>query len=666
MRQTKRRLLVPSVLALTFLTPLSSEGLKRIDHISGVAPGLALYNVPGTLTASLNRHHDWIKQQGALQLSKRTAPLVPCAAWSGVEVQESAGTLSFDTAAGTVTATTKLTIKSNTNILSTIYLYLEPLSGGTDKVSDASGALQTFDQGNDVLSVSLSKSIDIGDVIVLTMERSGTPKCSTSFLNLTTCQIASSMTFSVGQAWQPMVYDLASYQLLTPKKASLALTVPAGSSAAASGLLAGSPVTNADGTKTFTFTNKYEGVFSFGAADYTYGSATFSGGKKAGTYLYTPAAKKYAAGWQQSIAAIMTFHEARYGSYDPPSISVAEIPNITGAAFGPMLTVFVPGALLAYDPQMTGTTTTLAHELAHQWFGGFIQNGASYSPWISEGFATFAEMEHTSAVATKTYNVDYRPTYRRSKNQYYIYGVPSSADVPMSSQEIYKASSQIYTLVTYYKGALVVGMLRYLLGGDTPFFKAIKAYRTDHADDSATVASLAASLKKASGTDVTAFFKSWVYKAGWPTFKASVDRGGKAGAYTTTVTVKADRDVALPLELELTTADGKKTVKRLTATAGGTEYKLVQQTATEVLSVRVDPQQEIVGRKLGALAGDIHLNGEVDGIDLIYAAMAKGQQFNPKVSQSFADWADLEFDGIINDKDLAAVTSSFGKQTGGK
>ena len=40
------------------------------------------------------------------------------------------------------------------------YLYMEPLAGGSDKVSDASGALQTFDQGNDVLSVSLSKAIN--------------------------------------------------------------------------------------------------------------------------------------------------------------------------------------------------------------------------------------------------------------------------------------------------------------------------------------------------------------------------------------------------------------------------------------------------------------------------------------------------------------------------
>jgi hypothetical protein len=665
MRRITCRLLISSVVALTFFTPLSSKALK-IDPGAGVAPGLSLYEAPPTLVANLNRHHNWLKQQGALQQLKRSAPLLPVAAWSGVEVQESAGTLAFNTSTGTVTTTTKLTIKSNTNILSTIYLYLEPLSGSTEKVSDASGTLQTFDQGNDVLSVSLSKSIDNGDVIVLTMERSGTPKCTTSFLNLTTCQVASSATFSVGQAWQPMVYDLASYQLLTPKKASLAITVPAGTSAAASGLPVGLPVTNTDGTKTYSFSNSYEGAFSFGVAPYTYGSTTWSGSKKAATYLYSSAAQQYAAGWQQAIGEIMTFHEARYGSYDPPSISVAEIPNITGAAFGPMLTVFVPGVLLGYDPQLTGSTTTLAHELAHQWFGGFIQPSESYSPWLSEGFATFAEMEHTSAVATKAYNTDYHPYYRQIKNQFYIYGVPGTSDVPMSSQQIYSAPSRIYTLVTYYKGALVVGMLRYLLGGDTPFFKAIKAYRTDHADDGATVASLAASLKAATGTDVTAFFKNWVYKAGWPTLSATVDRGGKAGAYTTTVTVKADRDASLPLELELTLADGKKSVKKLTATGGGTEYKLVEQTSTEVLSVRVDPQHQIVGRKLGALAGDIHLNGEVDGIDLIYAAMAKGQQFNPKVSQSFADWADLSFDGIINDKDLAVVTSSFGKQTGGK
>ena len=194
MRRISCRLLIPLVLALTLFTPFSTEALKRIDPGSGAAPGLTLYQAPPTLAANLNRHRNWLDKQGAVQRLKRSAPQLPVAAWSGVEVQASAGALTFDTAAGTVTTTTKLTIKSNTNILTTIYLYMEPLSGGTDKVSDAGGALQTFDQGNNVLSVSLSKSIDIGDVIVLTVERSGTPTCKTSFLNLTTCQSASSVT----------------------------------------------------------------------------------------------------------------------------------------------------------------------------------------------------------------------------------------------------------------------------------------------------------------------------------------------------------------------------------------------------------------------------------------------------------------------------------------
>jgi hypothetical protein len=148
-----------------------------------------------------------------------------------------------------------------------------------------------------------------------------------------------------------------------------------------------------------------------------------------------------------------------------------------------------------------------------------------------------------------------------------------------------------------------------------------------------------------------------------------VKRSGSDGKHRLELVVTADKDFHLPVEVELVIADGKPVRRLLPHKSPGTRFELTEESSSEVLQVRVDPDAHIVGRKHGALAGDIQLNGEVDGIDLIYAAMAMGQYYEPYGtgnSVGFADWADLKFDGQIDKQDLDLVTHNFGRSTGDK
>jgi len=473
--------------------------------------------------------------------------------------------------------------------------------------------------------------------------------------------VGAGLTYHVGTSWMPLLVDVGTGGIVSPASATLAVTVPATHQVAANGISTGVK-TNPDGTLTFSFKGVGDETFSFAAAPFLTGTTSFGAGQTATSYVLASHAAQ-AAGWRDAIVDIINFHGQRYGAYDLPKLDFAEVSDQAGAAFGPLSTVFIPGSLLGLDSSVWEYRSTLAHELGHQWFGGFIHLGDDNSPWLNEGFATYCEMEYTAALASKANGFDYAPTYRQLSNLRYLYTALGGKDVAPSSAEIYKAKADLYVAVTYDKGGLLVQMLRYLVG-ETAFLAAMKQYRADHVESEATVASLAASVKAATGKDVTGFLNAWAYAAGYPVCTVDVRRSLVAGQHQTRVSVAADRDPQLPLEVELQTADGQALRKQLLVAGGKSE--MTYTTDAEVVQVRFDPDHQLVGRARGALAGDLYLDGEVDGIDLVYAASAQGEAYDPGAQKQtlFPEWADLIFDGKIDQQDLDVVLAAFGKRSG--
>jgi aminopeptidase N len=72
----------------------------------------------------------------------------------------------------------------------------------------------------------------------------------------------------------------------------------------------------------------------------------------------------------------------------------------------------------------------------------------------------------------------------------------------------------------YPKGATVLQMLRHQLG-DSAFWGAIHHYTTSHMYGNVVTADLERAFEESTGRDFGAFFKQWVYGAGFPVFKVS-------------------------------------------------------------------------------------------------------------------------------------------------
>ena len=611
------------------------------------------------MAGALARHRGWLRHR-SVALARRLSPHPGFRYRGRVTVERATETVSFDTGAGTLSSKATLSVRALAT-LSSLYLQVPRVVVGGATVSDSAGPLEAFDRGAGLYLVSLRQPLSPGESLDLHVDTSGAPICKSPHLGLVVCQIEPDLVFALG-VWSVAVYDATARELLRPASSTLKITVSGEVVVGATGLSSVVSETP-DGSRTFTFEDSDNLGYSFCAAPYVTGTLAFGDGKTTTTFLLPDTASTGAA-WRDAVADVMAFHAARYGPYDPKKIDVVELPDIAGAAFGPFTAIFMPTSALRASPTDRTAMVTLAHELGHQWFGGLIRGGDPRSPWLNEGFASFAEMEYTADRVSARTGEDFRADYRAMSAQGYIYSTQRlGLDMPMSSAGLSDAPADLYLAVTYTKGAMAVHMLRYLLGGDAPFYAAVRAYRADHAGGRASAESLQASLTGASGVDLARVFEKYVFGTGYPTYRVAVQRDGASAR----IVVTADEDFGMPVELEIVSADGESARVRVPVSAADPRvFEHSASAAAEVLSVRVDPDRQILGRTLGDLPGDIHLNGAVDGIDLIYAAMAQGERHGGQWwgQMGFPDWADLVLDGAIDGKDLDRVLGAFGKRQG--
>lgn len=156
-------------------------------------------------------------------------------------------------------------------------------------------------------------------------------------------------------------------------------------------------------------------------------------------------------------------------------------------------------------------TSLMAHELAHQWFGDKITCGSWQDIWLNEGFATYLDgltceqgIGYTSWENWKSSKINH--VTGNDFGSTYVYDTTNVWNI-FSSRLVYS------------KGALLLHMLRWVLGDDD-FFNGVYNYINDPelAYDYARTRDLKAHLEGESGKNLTEFFEDWLYGQGWPEY----------------------------------------------------------------------------------------------------------------------------------------------------
>ena len=260
----------------------------------------------------------------------------------------------------------------------------------------------------------------------------------------------------------------------------------------------------------------------------------------------------------------------------------------------------------------------IAHEMAHQWFGDKITCGTWKDIWLNEGFATYL----ASMVIE---NFDGQAAFTADKtNMIHAITSISNGAVYLTDAEALNVNRIFNGRLSYYKGAMVLNMLRLKLG-DTLFFQALKNYLADSnlAYKYAVTADLQTHLEAAYGSSLAEFFNDWVYGQGYPTYSIAVQNNFNGTVALSVNQTQSDSSVPffeMPVPVRVLGAGGEQMDLVLNHNFNGETF--VKNVPFVVTSVVFDPNKDLISKNSSVtLATD---NFKLEGMKL-YPNPSKNQ-----------------------------------------
>ncbi len=190
------------------------------------------------------------------------------------------------------------------------------------------------------------------------------------------------------------------------------------------------------------------------------------------------------------------------------------------------------------------------HEALHSWYQGLLATNESYYAWMDEGFTTYATAE-TMAQLFKS------STRSQDRNyQVYNYLTTSGKEEPLSTHADHFATNSAYSLGSYYKGAIALAQMNYLIGKEVTA-RALKRYyyewRFKHPDANDWIRV----FEKESGLELDWYLDYWINTT------HTIDYGVKSveeSESKTVVTLNREGKIPMPIDLYITFSDGSKKV----------------------------------------------------------------------------------------------------------
>ncbi|KGN34846.1 metallopeptidase [Knoellia sinensis KCTC 19936] len=278
------------------------------------------------------------------------------------------------------------------------------------------------------------------------------------------------------------------------------ITVPEGKVAVANGLPAGPPVTS-NGRTTWAW-NAPDGQASYlttaSVGDYTLRTSETADGLPiidAVDDALTPAnlaATNASLALQDDMIAFFeeTFTPYPFGSYG----SIVDDDSV-GYALETQTRPFY---------SRVAREGTVAHELAHQWFGNAVSPERWQDIWLNEGWATYCEWLWSENQGRATAQTRFESVMATPADNAF-WELDVSDPGPLG----------LFLRPNYDRGAATLHALRLRLGDDV-FFAGSREWLTRHDDGTATTEDFETVFEEVSGEDLGAFFDTWLRTPAWP------------------------------------------------------------------------------------------------------------------------------------------------------
>lgn len=213
--------------------------------------------------------------------------------------------------------------------------------------------------------------------------------------------------------------------------------------------------------------------------------------------------------------------------YPLPQLDQIAVPNAF-SGFGAMENwgcISYMETLLLYDPQTSSQHTkeevyaTVAHEIAHQWFGNIVTMGWWDNLWLNEAFASWMENKVTHA-----FNPDWGVWLKSNGGKEWAMSLDArQATHPIQLPGVTEIGAiDAFDAIAYNKGQAFVRMLEDYLG-EAAFRDGIRLYLLRHQWSNTTTEDLWTALEEASKQPVRAIASGWTLQEGFPLVTVTAD-----------------------------------------------------------------------------------------------------------------------------------------------
>lgn len=294
-------------------------------------------------------------------------------------------------------------------------------------------------------------------------------------------------------------------------------------------------------------------VVAFAVGPFDVVDAGVAGERRIPVRIITPRGRAAEAGPAKAATAELLPREEAYTGIPYPwdkldHIAVLDLPF--GATENPGLITYRDSQLLAPVAKDTPRRVramrgTMAHEMAHQWFGNLVTQAWWDDTWLAEGFATW--------MAAKVSEIDMPENERglamvQARDR--IMAIDAKAKRPVRLEmHSRKETEDVYDGLVYQKGAATLKMVEDWVGAEA-FQRGIRRYLREHAMGNATTAELEKDLEEETGVRVTPVMEGMLNRTGYPLLQFKVETGklvvdqesvGGEGAWTMPICLHGER-----------------------------------------------------------------------------------------------------------------------------
>lgn len=290
--------------------------------------------------------------------------------------------------------------------------------------------------------------------------------------------------------------------------ASMTVTVPSGFVAASNGALAGT-TQNGDGTTTWRWLERHQiatYLMCVTISRWTVPTIHFLRAPADSIpvqYFVWAADSAETAAYLPTVRQMIANLSGVFGPYPWDKYAMA---SVTPFGYGGM----EHQSITTMHRSLHTTESIVVHELAHQWWGDLVTCGSWPDIWLNESFATYSEALWKESLGGPPALKGYMEGM-----QNFNFGSWSGAVYDPESQGF-----SLFATVVYTKGAWVLHTLRGAIG-DSAFFRSLRQWRALYAGKSAVTADFQAVVESVTGTDMSWFFRQWVFGSGWPVYALS-------------------------------------------------------------------------------------------------------------------------------------------------